>query len=305
MTKKSNMTLEKRIKALVATNSMKSRESFFKRLAYKIYAYQDSDGEDVGVVKDFTQFENILYGRVDTLYNCIELQPGRLVPIKGSQNQYALRYVADAYAQFSNEIKTAVANGKIRNAPFFQEMIVKHSYLPIRNAHRALLNTAGALPAGTYDVKVLSPDLRQDDKPRLDKTLVLPSTAIVYRTAVSAPGVKANAASDTIKIVAMGANAPGNTGSEITLTAASTKFYPTAGSVSAMNSIPDGTALGSATTVQVITSAANTPELETGQGAGRNAPSAIIVEVCYYIPAAGPDADDTHIPYAIEAGQGT
>jgi len=150
MTKKPNMTLEKRIKALVATNSMKSRESFFKRLAYKIYAYQDSDGEDVGVVKDFTQFENILYGRVDTLYNCIELQPGRLVPIKGSQNQYALRYVADAYAQFSNEIKTAVANGKIRNAPFFQEMIVKHSYLPIRNAHRALLNTAGATFANFY-----------------------------------------------------------------------------------------------------------------------------------------------------------
>ena len=169
----------------------------------------------------------------------------------------------------------------------------------------SVLNTAGALPAGTYDTKVLSPDLRQDDKPRLDKTLILPSTAIVYRTAVSAPGVKANAASDTIKIVAMGANAPGNTGSEITLTAASTKFYPTAGAVSPMNSIPDGTALGSATTVQVVTSAANTAELATGQGAGRNAPSAIIVEVCYYIPSDGPDADDTHIPYAIEAGQGT
>ena len=58
MTKKPNMTLEKRIKALVATNSMKSRESFFKRLAYKIYAYRDSDGESLGVVKDFTQFEN-------------------------------------------------------------------------------------------------------------------------------------------------------------------------------------------------------------------------------------------------------
>ncbi len=169
----------------------------------------------------------------------------------------------------------------------------------------SVLNTAGALPAGTYDVKVLSPDLRQDDKPRLDKTLILPSTAIVYRTAVSAPGVKANAASDTIKIKSMGANAPGNTGSEITLTAGSNKFYPTAGAVSPTDSFIDGPALQSATTVQVVTSAANTPELETGQGAGRNAPSAIIVEVCYCIPADGPDVDDIHIPYAIEAGQGT
>jgi len=39
-------------------------------------------------------------------------------------------------------------------------------------------------------------------------------------------------------------------------------------------------------------------------GACRKSPSAIIVEVCYFLPDAVADADDLHIPYAVEAGQG-
>ena len=39
-------------------------------------------------------------------------------------------------------------------------------------------------------------------------------------------------------------------------------------------------------------------------GACRKAPSAILVEVCFYVPAPAPDYDDAHIPYGIEAGQG-
>ena len=50
-------------------------------------------------------------------------------------------------------------------------------------------NEHGRLLAGTYDLKILSPDLRQDDKPRKDKPFVIPAGAVVYRTAVSAPGV--------------------------------------------------------------------------------------------------------------------
>jgi len=150
MTKRLEDSLEKRIKTLVADNSMKSRETFFKRLAYKVYAYHDSDEESMGIIKDFTQFENVLYGRVDTLFNALELRPNRLVPIAGSQNQYALRYVAAAYAQFSTEIQIAVANGKIRNAPFFQNMEVKQSYLSARNAHRSILGAAASRFANFY-----------------------------------------------------------------------------------------------------------------------------------------------------------
>ena len=51
----------------------------------------------------------------------------------------------------------------------------------------------GELAAGTYDLYILSPDLRQDDKPRLDKLFVIPAGSIVYRTAISAPGVKTDA----------------------------------------------------------------------------------------------------------------
>ena len=60
----------------------------------------------------------------------------------------------------------------------------------------------GELAAGDYDLYILSPDLRQDDKPRKDKPFVIPADSVVYRTAISAPGVKANAAGDTAVIKA-------------------------------------------------------------------------------------------------------
>ena len=59
-------------------------------------------------------------------------------------------------------------------------------------------DVSGVLVAGDYVAQVLSPDLRQDDKPRKDKALVVPAGSVVYRTAVSAPGVKSAAAGDTV-----------------------------------------------------------------------------------------------------------
>ena len=163
--------------------------------------------------------------------------------------------------------------------------------------------TNGTLAAGTYGLLILSPDLRQDDKPRVDKPFVIPANSVVYRTAISAPGVKANAAGDTITLASLGANAPA-TG---TLTAGADEFFPENGVSSALTSIVDGTAISTSadTTVQVITSAAFTAEQNPSAGACRKSPSAIIVEVCYYRPAPAPDYEDAHIPYAVEAGQGT
>tara|TARA_R100000900_G_scaffold135030_1_gene112426 strand:- start:2010 stop:2651 length:642 start_codon:yes stop_codon:yes gene_type:complete len=167
--------------------------------------------------------------------------------------------------------------------------------------------SSGSLAAGTYGLKILSPDLRQDDKPRTDKTFVIPKNSVVYRTAVSAPGVKAAASGNTIKIAALGGNAPGNTGSEVTLTAASNLFFPAEGSTSPMLGVLNGTAVSTSadTAVQVVTSAAFTAEQNPSAGADRKSPSAILVEVCYYRAASAPDIDDAHIPYGIEAGQGT
>ena len=164
------------------------------------------------------------------------------------------------------------------------------------------VTAGGVLAAGDYAVQVLSPDMRQDDKPRLDKPLVVPTGAVVYRTAISAPGVKAAAAGDTIVVKTLGGNAPASG----TLTADADQFFPEDGVSSVFKSIVDGTAVNAAadTAVLVTTDANFTAEQNPSAGACRKAPSAIIVEVCYYLPAPAPSADDVNIPYGIEAGQG-
>lgn len=162
-------------------------------------------------------------------------------------------------------------------------------------------DASGALAAGNYTPQVLSPDKRQDDKPRKDKPLKIPANAVVYRTAISAPNVK-GASADTIELGTLGSDAPA-TG---TLTAGSDGFFPAAGVSSALNSVVNGTAVNtsSETTVSVTTSASLEACQSPSAGAGRLGPSAILVEVCYYLPAAAPTLDEVAVPYATEAGQG-
>ena len=160
----------------------------------------------------------------------------------------------------------------------------------------------GVLSAGDYAPQILSPDLRQDDKPRKDKPMVVPANAVVYRTAISAPGVKSAAGGDTVIIKTLGGNAP----TSGTLTSEADLFFPVEGVSSALNSVVDGTAVSTSaeTAVEITTSADFTAEQNPSAGACRNSPSAILVEVCYYVPAPAPDYDDAHIPYGVEAGQG-
>ena len=166
------------------------------------------------------------------------------------------------------------------------------------------VTTDGVLAADTYGLYILSPDLRQDDKPRIDKPFVVPAGSVVYRTAISAPGVKEDAVAGTTTIVLETlANSPA-TG---TLTAEDDGYFPENGVSSALTSIVDGTAVnvGADTVVEVTTSADLVASLDPSAGACRNSPSAILVEVCYYRAAPAPDSEDAHIPYAVEAGQGT
>ena len=157
----------------------------------------------------------------------------------------------------------------------------------------------GVLVAGDYAAQVLSPDLRQDDKPRKDKPLTVPAGSVVYRTAVSAPGVKAAAAGDTVT-VKTAAGLP----TAVPVTAEADLYFPEEGATSALSSILDGTAVNADTPVELTTSADFTASLDPSAGACRNSPSALIVEVCYYRAAPAPDAEDAHIPFATEAGQG-
>ena len=157
----------------------------------------------------------------------------------------------------------------------------------------------GTLAAGDYDLQILSPDLRQDDKPRKDKPFVIPADSVVYRTAISAPGVKAATAGDTAVIKAA-------TGlpTSVPVTAEADLFFPDEGSTSALGNILGGTALTGDTQITVTTDADFTAALDPSAGACRNSPSAILVEVCYYRAAPAPDVEDAHVPYAVEAGQG-
>ena len=164
---------------------------------------------------------------------------------------------------------------------------------------KGALNVSGELPAATDHVAyILSPDLRQDDKPRVDKPLVIPAGSVVYRTAISAPGVKSVGGTATI-------TAATGLPTSVAITADADGYYPENGAGSVLVSILDGTALTVDTPILVTTDAVSTASLNPSAGACRNSPSAILVEVCYYVAAPAPDAEDAHIPYAVEAGSGT
>ena len=165
----------------------------------------------------------------------------------------------------------------------------------------SVLDTDGVLAAGTYDLKILSPDLRQDDKPRKDRPFVIPAGAVVYRTAVNAPGVREETVGDGVTIEPAGITTP----AAAKANPDTAGYYSPVGEFSAFVSILDGTGLASDTAVQVkVTDGGLIASQNPSAGACRKSPSAIIVEVCYFLPDAVADADDLHIPYAVEAGQG-
>jgi len=180
--------------------------------------------------------------------------------------------------------------------------------------NKGVLDVDGVLVAGTYDLEILSPDLRQDDKPRKDKPFVVPAGSVVYRTAVSAPGVREETLAGSTTVTVAGISTP----TAVPLAAipevdpvtsvpnSDYGYFVAEGAVSAMESIVDGTAISVSadTAVQVTTSADLIASLTPSAGACRKSPSAIMVEVCYYRPAPAPDAEDAHIPFATEAGQG-
>ena len=138
-------------------------------------------------------------------------------------------------------------------------------------------------------VLILSPDLRPDDKPRLDRPMTVPAGAKVYRTAINTTNL-ATTGAGTIQI-------SGTTVTGTTLTAASGAF-PEEGAVS------EFTGLGS---ISAETADPATVVVDITGGLTLENPddqAAVLVEVCYYIDAEAPDPDDFHLPYKVEAGQG-
>tara|TARA_B100001094_G_C18037873_1_gene723512 strand:- start:252 stop:806 length:555 start_codon:yes stop_codon:yes gene_type:complete len=145
----------------------------------------------------------------------------------------------------------------------------------------------GTVSSGTLPLVVPSPDQRGDDKPRLDKTLTIPAGAKIYRTAVNTKNLSSTG-SATVQ-------ATGISGG-VTLTASSGAFPD--GAASSYDPSTQLSALGSATGV-TATASADLNVVDAGDTA------AVIVEVCYYLDSPAPDAEDVHLGYKIEAGQGS
>jgi hypothetical protein len=204
----------------------------------------------------------------------------------------------------------------------------------------SLLDANGELPAGTYAVKILSPDLRPDDKPRLDRPLTVPAGATIYRTSVNAlnlTGVPDEltgdmAGGDTIT-VAQTADSVGSvpaaqaavlTSSDGTATDGYCNeipagYFNACGAVAAdpfagLSGLTQLTKTCDPTTnedvlVAVTTATPLKPLCYCGGGSGYanadpdNGQTAILVEVCFFMDAPAPIGDDVNLPFPIEAGQ--
>lgn len=152
------------------------------------------------------------------------------------------------------------------------------------------LVTADQSGGGNLTLEILSPDLRQDDKPRLDKPFKVPAGATVYRTAVSTYNLSASG-TDTVSV--SGLTTTTNTQASL---AAVNGVFDEAG---ASTTFSDGAISIEASEITV--SAAYSGDLNIIDPSDN---AAVMVEVCFYVDAPGPDPDDYHIPYKTETGQG-
>tara|TARA_B100001559_G_C16349968_1_gene552201 strand:- start:327 stop:896 length:570 start_codon:yes stop_codon:yes gene_type:complete len=144
--------------------------------------------------------------------------------------------------------------------------------------------------SGTLNPEIQSPDLRQDDKPRLNKPVTVPAGATVYRTAINADNV-ATTGTSTIAVDGLTTG-----GLEASLPAVDGVFPPEGGTVPF-----DGFATVSAENAGATITVTHSGDLTV---VDPDSQAAILVEVCYYIVGDAPDADDTSLPYKVEAGQG-
>ena len=144
---------------------------------------------------------------------------------------------------------------------------------------------------GSLDLVIPSPDLRQDDKPRLDRPFVVPAGATVYRTAITPVNLK-SAGTDTIAVA--GLTTPLNLAASV---AAEEGVFPEEGSTSVF----DGYTTVSKESADATITASYSGVLEVDEP---NDQSYVIVEVCYFVDGEAPTSDDVHVPYKTEAGQG-
>lgn len=177
----------------------------------------------------------------------------------------------------------------------------------------ALITSTGAT---SWDVKIPSPDMRQDDKPRADITsLVVPSGAKVYALGLRVPDMRKDRGLGTAFSGIVGTNgnelkvaiAIGNTENNI---ASDNNLSSNSAAVAVAN----GTIAPVATMTSIITPVAQTAARTLkvfsdngSQSAGSNMTSSldggtpIIVDVCYYLEDDPSDLNAVRIPFITQS----
>ena len=151
--------------------------------------------------------------------------------------------------------------------------------------------TANQSGGGSLALEIPSPDLRQDDKPRLDKPFVVPAGSTVYRTAVTTVNLSA-AGADTVSVAGLTTTA----GTQASV-AASGGVFPEAGATTTFDGFTSVSAESSAATITAAYSGAlNIVDPDDC--------AYVIVEVCFYKDGGAPTSDDVSVPYKTESGQG-
>ena len=154
----------------------------------------------------------------------------------------------------------------------------------------AAIVSADVTGSGTLTPEILSPDLRQDDKPRLDRPFVIPAGATVYRSAISTSNL-ATTGTSTVAV-------DGLTESALEASAAAVAGeLPAAGATTTF----DGFATVSVESSDATISVAHSGDLNVVDPGEQ---AYVIVEVCYYIDGEAPDSDDISLPYQTETGSG-
>ena len=151
--------------------------------------------------------------------------------------------------------------------------------------------TANKTGGGTLTLQIPSPDLRQDDKPRLDKAFAIPAGSTVYRTAISTSNLKASG-TDTVSVSGLTTT----TNTQASLAAVGGAFSD-AGASTTFDGFTTKSVEASGCTISAAYSGALTIINPDDQ-------AVVMVEVCFFKDADGPTTDDYAIAYKTEAGQG-
>jgi hypothetical protein len=178
--------------------------------------------------------------------------------------------------------------------------------LPIQNTQSNVLNSSAQLPAATYALQILSPDLGPSPKPLVNRNFVVPSGAGIYGSAVSTVNLEEATATGNTTITVDGIAAQVDSEDlRAVLTADSNGTFNECGARAVVLNFQavEVAATSSNTSVTVTTSAALKPVNVSSGGSGSAfsdptaGQSAIIVEVDYFMVAKGPDSDSVNLPF--------